>query len=163
MHRGQHLAIESEAVGCSRGPEHNFCALEIECARNEITLLNELEELADATLGCERLEHELDRAAAGKSELARIFRRNAVGDRLRPLDVSTLAPRALDDVILDAAARYRADDVPVVPHREQRTRRPRRATPGLDHRHEQDAPVGRQPFGAPAQHLEVDAIHGNHY
>ena len=161
MDRGQHLPVEGEAVGCTCGRERDFRALQIERACDKVPLLDELEQLADAALRRKRLEHELNRASTGKAELARIFRGNTVGDRLRPLDVSAFAPRALDDVILDAAARYRADHVPVVPHCEQRTRRPRRAAPGLDHGHEEDAPAGGQPFGALAQRFEVDAIHGN--
>src|SRR5205814_9421726 len=111
-------------------------------------------QLADAALRGQRLQHELDRSSAGQAELARILCGNAIGDRLRALDVRTLAARTLDDVVFDAAARHRADDMTVVAYGELRARRPRRAAPGFDDRDEQHAPAACQPFGALAQDFE---------
>jgi hypothetical protein len=136
MHGRERLPIESEPVGGSRRPEAHLRALEVERASDELSRTDLIEKLANAARRAQRLEHELDRSTARQSELARILGRHAVGHDLGFLDIRALAPRALDDIVLDTAAGHRADDLAVLAHREQRARRPRRAAPRPDDRHQ---------------------------
>ena len=49
----------------------------------------------------------------------------------------------------------------VVAHREHRARRTRRAAPRLDDGDEEHAAARVEPFGAPLQYFEIDAVHGD--
>src|SRR5215470_12118639 len=108
MHCHERLAIESEAVARSRRRERYTCALEIERARDQPPALYLLEQLRETAVTRERLEHELDRAAARQAEFACVIGADAVGHRLRTLHVRAFATRTLDDVVLDAATGNRA-------------------------------------------------------
>src|SRR6516225_12041466 len=101
VNRGENLAVEREAIAGARRAQRDACVLEVESAGDESSLLHLIEQLVHLTCSAQRLQHELDGAAARKAELARVFRSNAIGDGLRSRHVRTLAARALDDVVLD--------------------------------------------------------------
>ena len=130
-----------------------------ERARNQSPLLDQGEQLGDPAIAVQRLEHELNRAAARQTESTRVFGGDAIGDCLRPRDILPFAPRSLDDVVFDATPRYRTDDLSVLADREQRTRRSWRRAPGANHGNQEDALAGVEPFGAAAQDFEIDAVH----
>src|SRR5207253_2718857 len=88
-----------------------------------------------------------------------ILRRDAVSHLLWMRYIRPFAPRSLDDVVFDAAAGHRSDDVSVFAHGEQGARRPRRAPPGLDDGYQQHALAFVQPLRAFAKNFLVDAVH----
>ena len=117
---------------------------EVEPARDQVPGLDLAQQRAHARFARQRLEHELDRAAARQPEAPCLVRRHAVGHRLGARLRHAEPARAVDDVVLDAAARDRADDEPVVAHREHRAFGARRAAPGLDHGDQQHAAARRR-------------------
>jgi hypothetical protein len=95
----------------------------------------------------------------GKPEAARLVGRYTIGDRLAARLLHAQASRAVDQVILDTAAGYRADDETIVANSQHRTFGPRRTPPGLDDRDQQDLPSFLNPRRTALQDIQIDAIH----
>src|SRR4029077_16579056 len=70
-----------------------------------------------------------------------------------------LALHLVDEVVLDAAAGYRAHHLAVVADHEHRAHRPRSRAPGVDHRAQGGAVAALGPLQSAAHHLEIDAVH----
>src|SRR6185436_376244 len=119
-----------------------------------------LEQLADPRVVRQRLDNELQRAAARQAPARRFLVGHAVGEELGFLRRRETRLHLLDEIVLDAAARDRADDLAVVADRDHRADRARRRAPGLD----DGAERGLVPAFAPAfggtQDFDIYAIHG---
>ncbi|ASL75023.1 hypothetical protein BC350_16450 [Ralstonia pseudosolanacearum] len=160
MDGDQARAIELQAVGDGGVLEPRCTARHVERARHQLAGFHGMQQGVDPAGGGERLQHQLQRAAAGQAEAVRLFRADAVFHGLGPGLVQAFAPHAVDQVVFDAAAGNRADHHAVVTQRQHRALGPGRGAPGLHHGHEQHAPLLLQPAHAGLQHFEIDAVHG---
>ena len=132
---------------------------EVDDSRDQLVALGALEHLADPGGVAERLLHQAQVAAARQAEARRLFLADAVGDERGRGDALALA-HAVDQVVLDAAARDRAGDQAVAAHRQQRAGRARRRAPGLEHRHQPDGMAVGAPGARLLKHLQIEAVHG---
>jgi hypothetical protein len=130
------------------------------CQAPQLLLADRLEQRPQPAALGDRLEHDLQRPAAGQPPARRLLVAHAVGDELRALGGDRLGAHLLDQVVLDAAARDRADHLPVVPNDHHRTDRPGRRAPGLDDGAERYAATFLAPGFRRAQYFDIDAVHG---
>jgi hypothetical protein len=75
-------------------------------------------------------------------------------------DSGSVAAHLLDQVVLDAAARDRADHLAVVADGERGADRARARAPGFGHGDQFTAVAGPEPGGGGFQYFKVDAVHG---
>ena len=108
-------------------------AVELQRARHQFVPRGARQHLVDPVDGEQRLLHQAQVAAAGQAEARRLFLGDAVGDERGLVDTLAVA-HALDQVVLDAAARHRADHQAVAAQAQQRAGRARRRAPGFDDR-----------------------------
>ena len=157
--RRQRRAVEREAVGRVRRMQRGIAGHEVEAARDQVPRLDLAQQRPHPRFARQRLQHELDRAAARQAEPARLVRRHAVRNRLGARLRHAEPARAVHDVVLDAATGHRPRDEPVVADRQHRPFGPRRAAPGLHHGDQQHAAAPLEPFGAALQYFVVDTVH----
>jgi hypothetical protein len=132
----QTLAVEMHAVRCQRRIELYRARHHVDFACHQTAVLHRTAQIGNAALLRQRLQHQLDRAAARQAEAMRFFRRDAVLHRLRACLFDTLLPHAVDQIVFDAATRYRTHYESIVTHREHRALGTRRRAPRLHHRHQ---------------------------
>ena len=132
---------------------------QVEPAANEMARLDFAQQRAYPGVPGQGLEHELNGAPTGQSKAAGFVRGHAVGHGLARRLRHAQAPRAVDDVVFDAAAGHRADDEAVIADREHRAFGPRRTPPRLHHRDQQDGPSFINPCRTVFQDIQIDAIH----
>ncbi len=118
VNRPQHLAVEGEAVTRPCRMKRREAGCEVQLARDQMTGFDLAQQRTHAGFARERLEHQLQRAAARKAEAARLVGGDTVRHHFAFRCTLAFAPRAIDDVVLDATARDGADDVPILAHRE---------------------------------------------
>jgi hypothetical protein len=121
--------------------------------------LGPIEDLGDPAGVAERLLDQAQVAAARQAEARRLFLADAIGDQRWRGDALALLD-AVDQVVLDAAARNRAGDQAVAAHRQQRARRARCRAPGLEHRHQPDGMTFGAPCARLVENLQVETVHG---
>lgn len=121
MNREEAPLVEEEAIGRSGRLERRRAARHIQHAHDKLPALHRAKEFADAGGLAEWLQHDLDGAAARKAQAVCILRCDAALHRLGPPNAHPFAPNAIDEVVFDAAARYRSDHEPIVTYGEHRT------------------------------------------
>src|SRR5580704_15487522 len=90
------------------------------------------------------LDKDFDLAAAGETDFPGLFITDSEIEKPR-LAVVDCGLRLFDDRALDAAARYRADELAGLADRELGPRRARRRAPSLDHGRQRNALAGAAP------------------
>ena len=90
----------------------------VERAGDKLTGFHGVQQGIQAAGGVERLQHKLERAAAGQAEAVGLFGADAVFDGLGLDLLQAFAAHTVDQVVFNAAARYRADDDTIVAQRE---------------------------------------------
>jgi hypothetical protein len=159
VRRDQLLVVAEQHVGAAAVAQADFAGLQIQPAQRVPSRADAVEKFAEPGARPERLEDELDRAAAGQAEAERLVGGDAVLHALGPLGRHLAAAHLVDEVVLDAAAGDRADHQSVVAHQHVRADRPRRRTPGAHHRAEHGAVSRRAPLLGLLQNLCVDVVH----
>jgi hypothetical protein len=157
--RQQRLAVERQAVGRFGMTERGAPAGHVERARDQPAAFHGCKQFGNAAVHRQRLGHEFDRAAAGQAEAMRFLGADAVFHRFRARGPDAFAMHAIDDVVLDAAARYRADHEAVVTHRQHGAFRTWRRAPRSDYRYQQYAMSFMLPLDAALQDFEIHAVH----
>ena len=137
----------------------DLARLHVEKARHQLVAADDLEQLAELRLGRDRLEHELQRAAAGQVEALRLLGGHAVGQRRRLALRQRVVAHLVDHVVLDAAAGHRAHHVAVVADDQHRAHRAGRGAPRAHHRRERGAAAFVLPGLRGPQHFEIDTVH----
>ncbi len=136
----------AQHIGAVALGERHRTAREIERAHRVLARRHALEQRVDLRVRAERLEHEFERAAAGQAELERILGGHAVLHALRLVVGERAAAHAVDEVVLDAAARDRARHQAVVADHHVRADGTRRRAPGTHDGAQYRAPSGTLPL-----------------
>jgi hypothetical protein len=159
VHRGERRPVEDELVIGIRRADGDGPGLHVEPPLHQLVVLHPREQLVDAAVPRQRLEHELERPAARQAEALGLLGRDAVlGRRRLVLDQRPVA-HLQDHVVLDATAGHGTHDHAVVADRRERADRPRRRAPrAYDDRHHHAAAV-LDPVARASQNLQVNAVH----
>ncbi len=153
-------AVEFELLAARRCFQRDRATVQMQRARHQFVARASRQDLLDPVHRAQRLLHQAQVAAAGQAEARRLLLGDAVGDQRGFVD--TLAgAHALDQVVLDAAARHRADHQAVAAQAQQRARRARRRAPGFDDRDQPHLVALVEPVTGLAQHLQIEAVHAN--
>ncbi len=116
-----------QAVAPARA-QFDFAGLQVEHPFGAAALLAGQQQFGQPAARRHRLQHQFDRAAAGQAEAVRLVGRDAVAQQAGPLagadGLDAAGLDALDQVVLDAAARDRADGFATAVDGHQRAGRP---------------------------------------
>mmetsp|Transcript_49005 Transcript_49005/g.115084 ORF Transcript_49005/g.115084 Transcript_49005/m.115084 type:complete len:415 (-) Transcript_49005:1265-2509(-) len=151
---------QRQRVGAARRRrQRHHAGGQVQAAADPFTAAQACEQFVERRLWAERFKHQLQRAAAGQAEAAGLFRAHAVAQQLRPGECQAACPQLGDEVVLDATARHRAGDQPVLPNGHQRAHRPRRRAPGSRDGAQHHAAGLRPPGRGGAQHAKIEVVH----
>ena len=159
VHAGEHFAVELDEVARGAGRERCLAGRHVQAPADQLLPADGGEQLGKPALGGDRLEHHLQRAAAGQAPAGGFLVGDAVGDQLRALAREGLRAHLLDQVVLDATAGDRSHDLTIVANDDHGPHRTRRRAPGLDDRTERRAPARRTPRLGAFQNFHVNAVH----
>jgi hypothetical protein len=151
---------EREHVGLAGRLQRHRAARQVQHAAHHLAARQRGEQLGQAGGRGHRLEHQLQRAAAGQAEALRLLGADAVLHHLGRVERERAVAHLGDEVVLDAAAGDRAGDAAVVAHRHRRAHRARRRAPGAGDGAEHRAVAGLVPVLHLLQHAQVNVVHG---
>ena len=134
MDAAQYFAIKIQQIRPAPGFQRHHARLHIETACNQFVPADDFEQFLQLGFRPYRLQHQLQSAAAGQTKTRRLFGGHPIGNHLRCTAHHLVGLDALNQIILDAAPRNRADNMAVVANHQHRTDRSRRRTPGPHHR-----------------------------
>ena len=123
VHRGERLAVELEHVLPAAGLLRHLAGGHVQAPAHQLLLADGGEQRLDAAFLRDRLQHQLQGAAAGQAPARRFLVGHPIGHPLR--QVGSLRLYLFDQVILDAAAGDRAHHLAVVADHDQRAHRAR--------------------------------------
>ena len=150
---------QHEHVAFARRVQLHRAVGERQHAAHALAAREDLDQLGQARRLGDRLEHELQRAAAGQAEARGLLGADAVAHDFRPREREGAQAHLVDEVVLDAAAGDGAGDLAVAAHGHEGTHRARRRAPGAHHGAEHHPVPGRAPADDLLQDAEVDVVH----
>ncbi|SPO55015.1 protein of unknown function [Pseudomonas sp. JV551A1] len=158
-------AIEAEQVGRAGGGEAGFAAAQVEPTAYQIAAVEAGEQLLEVWQRRGEFQDKFEGAAAGQAEAVGLVGTDAIAHHLGQAaghaGAAVSAGVAVNEVVLDAAARDTADHTAVAAQSHHRANRAGGGTPGAGDRGEQGAVAGGEPVSGGAQDQQVDAFHGD--
>src|SRR5258706_15982885 len=115
--------------------------------------IDALQKLPQAPFIADRLQHQLQLAAAGKAVACGFILADSIGSNLGLVDRQRLVADAKDQVVLHTTAGYRTGNQTVAANREHCASRPRGGSPCLDDGGENHAMALIEPRDTAAQYL----------